>query len=127
MKRRAEAYDRKQDRDLGRLGARVHPMLLMELSVEQTPWYESEIEVCHLLAYGRTKAAQLAWVKGQMVFRLSKLERWCIRLYYFRGYNYRSAGARLGIDASTVQRTIRKAIVKLRRAARSSKWGVCGG
>lgn len=49
---------------------------------------------------------------------LSPRQLQCIRLYYGEGYNMTEIGERLGVNKSTVSRTIRRAEERLRRCLR---------
>lgn len=107
-----EAYQQRHDR----LGKKLGAGLLHRLSATDSPWYETQDEIRDQLRWGRVKAQQLKWVRSQIVLRLTKMEGQCIRFYYFKGLTYREIAANLGTNVSTVHRTVRRGIRKLRRA-----------
>lgn len=100
------------------LGRPVSPETFDRLHPENTPWYEDAATVRRGLRWGRKKAKLLAWVRAQMMLRLTPVERRCIELYYLRGLNYREAAAVLDVNASSVYRGVQRGLRKLREAAR---------
>ena len=83
-------------------------------------WYESRADVDRAIAATKRKAALLRWVCHEMGRKLSPRERTCLELYYFDALPLREVGERTGISGPSASRTIRRAIVKLRRAAREA-------
>jgi DNA-directed RNA polymerase specialized sigma24 family protein len=84
-----------------------------------TPWHEDAARVRAGLRWGREKERLLDWVRGQMLLRLTRVERRCVELYYFEDLNYRCAAARLGVNATSVYRAVQRGVRKLREAARA--------
>ena len=103
-----------------RLGKPAGVHVLDTLDSARSPWAETAKEIQAGLRRGAKKERQLAWVRSQMLLRLTKTEQECITLYYFRGLNYRQAGTLLDMNASSVYRAARRGILKLKEAARES-------
>lgn len=97
----------------------IRPELIDEIDETASPWYETEEEIEAKLQYGKEKAGMLAWVRSQMFYRLTPFERNCVRAYFFRGLTYREAGAQVGASPSSIHRGVQRAIVKLRKVART--------
>ena len=100
-----------------KLGIKLGEGPLKNLDASDTPWYESEEEIEERLRWGKEKAKQLSWVRGQMSARLTEKERQCVRLYYFKQLSYREIGEKLGINVSSVYRAVERGVRKLREAA----------
>ena len=101
-----------------RLGQPVSPSLLELLSAADSPWHEDPGTVRAALKRGRERQRRLAWVRAQMLFRLSPVERRCIELYFFEAKNYREAASELGVNPTSVYRAVQRGIRKLKTAAR---------
>ena len=101
-----------------RYGLRIHPARMARLAVSDGFWYEDPETVRRKLKEGRRREELLAWVRRRMRDRLTAREAECVRLHYFEGLAYRAIEARLGIGLATVHRGLRRALEKLRRAAR---------
>lgn len=93
------------------------PEDLLEISEEDGLWYETENEVRRMLALGRKKAHMLNWVRRQMSRKLNPTERRCVRLHYFWDMSIPDIARQQKKDARAIQRTINRAIIKLRNAA----------
>lgn len=85
---------------------------------EQSLWHETEEDRAQAVAEAKERARLLRWVRRQMTRRLTPAERRAVELYYFQGLTYREAGARIGVNPTTVYRGVRRSIRKLRTAAR---------
>jgi DNA-directed RNA polymerase specialized sigma24 family protein len=94
--------------------------VLDTLDTTRSPWAETAKEVEAGLRRGTRKERQLAWVRSQMLLRLTKSDQEAITLYYFHGLNYRQAGILLHMNGSSVYRAARRRIRKLKEAARES-------
>jgi DNA-directed RNA polymerase specialized sigma24 family protein len=81
-------------------------------------WYETDEEIARRLRWGREKARKLRWIRRQMRYRLGVLEQRCIMLHYVQGLTFREISTRVGTDAACVHRTVRRAVVKLRRTVK---------
>ncbi len=81
-------------------------------------WYETEDEIARRLRWGREKARKLRWIRRQMRYRLAVLEQRCVTLHYIQGLTFREISKRVETDPSCVHRAVRRALVKLRRAAK---------
>jgi hypothetical protein len=101
-----------------RLGLPVSPLFIDLMSAADTPWHEDPSTVRAALARGRERQRRLSWVRAQMLFRLTPVERQCIELYYFEAKNYREAAAELGVNSTSVYRAVQRGIRKLKAAAR---------
>ena len=99
-------------------GAQAGAYMLKRLTLAQTPWYEDEEAIRRGLEWGRKKVRVLQWVESQMVLQLTPIERQSIELYYFKALNYREAASVLEVNPSSVYRAVRRAIRKLRVAAK---------
>lgn len=103
-----------------RLGRQASPLLMERLSAADSPWHEDAGTVRAALKRGRENARMLAWVRAQILFRLSPVERRCIELYFFEAKNYREAAAELGVNPTSVYRAVQRGVRKLRIAARAN-------
>ena len=113
------APDENTDTRAARLGLSVAPETLAHLPESAGAWHESPEEIARALAWGERKARLMAWVRDAMRRRLSDAERRCIELHFQEGLSFREAGARSGAHASSVHRTLKRALEKLREAAAS--------
>lgn len=101
-----------------RLGRPVSPLVLEMLSAANLPWHEDTAALRAGLRRRREVQRLLAWVRSQMLFRLTPTERQSIELYYFEDKTYREAARELGVNPSSVHRAVRRGLQKLRIAAR---------
>ena len=95
----------------------VNPQRIDLRTVRGAMWYESPEEVEAGLEWGEEKEKLLRWVRRQMGRRLTKRERQCIELYYFKGLTCREVGEKTGTDPSSAYRAIQRAIRKLHASA----------
>lgn len=100
-----------------RYAVTLDPHLLRGFSNEEGAWYESEEDVAEGVRNGEDKARLLRWVRKHMKGRLTKVERCCVELYFFRGLTYRDAAVLTKTNPSTVYRAVRRGLRKLRQAA----------
>jgi hypothetical protein len=113
-----KSLDRMIESRFDRLGRQASPMLLELLSASDTPWHEDAEALRVALKRGRENARLLTWVRSQMLFRLTAVERRSIEIYFFERPNYREAAAELGVNPATVYRAVQRGLRKLRIAAR---------
>jgi RNA polymerase sigma factor (sigma-70 family) len=111
-----------EDTRANRFAVNCPPHILDLFDRKRAAWYESPRAVARGVERGREKAERLAWVRTQMVLRLTPREQQCITLYYFRGLTYEQAGMATGTHASSVLRGAQRGIRKL-RAAREREGG----
>ena len=104
------------------LGQLTDPWVLNQFDWTRSPWYESDRDIRQGLKWGRKKARQLRWVKAQMEFELTAVEKRAVTLYYFRGLNFREAALLLDVNPTSIYRAVQRAICKLRVAAKDSPW-----
>lgn len=95
----------------------INPQRIDQRTLREAMWYESAEEVEAGLQWGEEKANLLRWVRRQMGRRLTKRERKCIELYYFKGLSCREVGDKTGTDPSSAYRAIQRAIRKLHASA----------
>ncbi len=100
-----------------RFAVSIDPRWLERVENSRGAWYETSEEIESGLAWGHKKAALLRWVRRQMGRRLTRRERRCIELYYFRGKTFREAGSITKTNASSVHRAVARGVRKLRMAA----------
>lgn len=106
--------------DSSRLGRAIPPIVLEFLSADQRPWHEEPESVRAGLCWGREKEQLLEWVRAQMRLRLTAVERHAIELYYLRGLSYRDTAKLLGVNPSSVYRSVERGVRKLRAAAKAN-------
>jgi RNA polymerase sigma factor (sigma-70 family) len=124
-KRPAQRYSRFHARTRNaRKGIAVDPSVFAGLDPRKSPWFETEAEIERGLSHGRQQARKLRWVRAQMALLLSRPERRSVMLYYLHGLTIRQAASRMGVAPSSVHRALRRAIRKLRVAARLTEWFV---
>ena len=90
---------------------------LAQLSTLQGMWSETPEEVAAGIEWGRRKRVLLRWVRKQLGARLTLRERRCLELYYFQGLTFSQVGERTGTDPSSSFRAVKRAVIKLKRAA----------
>jgi DNA-directed RNA polymerase specialized sigma24 family protein len=95
----------------------MSPEVLRHFPIEASAWHESEEEVAAGIAWGREKAVLIKWVRVQMGERLTKRERECLELYFFRNMTYRQVGLATSTNGSSAYRAVMRALRKLREAA----------
>ena len=100
-----------------------HPASLERMPEKRGLWYETPEEVAAGLAWGQRKAELLRWVRRQMGRRLTERERRCIELYFFEGLDYRGVASQSGLSVSSAHRNVKRALRKLRQAARQVRQG----
>jgi DNA-directed RNA polymerase specialized sigma24 family protein len=100
-----------------RFGAIVDPMLLDRYPATASPWHEDDAGRRDAARRARRKKVLLAWVRLQMLERLTPRERECMELYYFEGLTLEAAGARTGTNRSSVCRGVQRGLRKLQQAA----------
>jgi RNA polymerase sigma factor (sigma-70 family) len=84
-------------------------------------WHETPEEVEEGLEWGRKKAELLQWVKRKMGRRLTKEERRCMELYYFRGLTYLEVAKATGVSVATAHRTVARSIKKLQESLKRAR------
>lgn len=99
------------------------PHKMGQFTNDRNPWYESPEEIEAGLEWGKEKAKLLRWVRTQMGRRLTKCERRCLELYFFKGMTFREAAEATKTTPSSVHRAVRRSLLKLQRAARARKDG----
>ncbi|HRI86951.1 MAG TPA: sigma-70 family RNA polymerase sigma factor [Candidatus Hydrogenedentes bacterium] len=95
----------------------VSPHVIDKRHRSEGAWYETPEEIEAGLRWGAEKAELLRWVRRVMGRRLTKRERRCIELYFFKGMTMREAGEATKTNASSVQRAINRGLKKLRAAS----------
>ena len=95
----------------------LSPDVLRHFPTESSAWHESEEDVEAGLEWGAEKARLLRWVRRQMGRRLTKRERECVELYYFRNMTFREVGLATETNASSAYRAVARSLRKLRAAA----------
>ncbi len=100
------------------LGVRSPHFVLAHITAEDLPWHETEDELERAKAEAAHRAELMVWVRRTMRGKLSNVERDALKAI-LDGLNYREAGAKLGCSPSTANRAVRRAIRKLRAAARN--------
>lgn len=101
-----------------RLAVLVNPRVLMHLSEHRGAWYESEEEIEAGLRRGAEKARLLLWIRSEMGRRLTPREVRCVELHFFDGLSFREVGVKTDTAPSSVCRAVKRALRKLRSAAR---------
>ena len=101
----------------GRNGYPIDPFILSMLPSRRGLWHEDGPAIRRALRWGRRKEQLLRWVRVHMLLVLTRRERECVELYYFRGLCLREAGAASSTHPSSVHRALKRAIRKLRKAA----------
>lgn len=96
----------------------LDPNVLRIMVEERNGWHEFESEVKAGLRWGKRKARLLQWVRRRMLEVLTQRERECIELYYFRGKSFPIVAQLTGTNPSSVYRAVKRALRKLREAAR---------
>jgi RNA polymerase sigma factor (sigma-70 family) len=94
---------------------------LKRVGANRSFWYETEEEIEAGLEWGRQKDRLLRWVRRQMARRLSKRERRCVEMYFFKGMTYLEVANATGTDASSAHRAVARSLRKLRSAARRAR------
>lgn len=94
------------------------PYVIRFIVDERNGWHETDAEIRAGLRWGKRKAVLLRWVRQRMIEVLTQRERECVELYYFRGKNYLTVGQLTGTNASSAYRAVKRALRKLRAAAR---------
>lgn len=89
--------------------------------VSDSAWHETIEDIDQALAYGKIKKRALARLRRIASRELSRRERECLVLRYFKGLSYRDAATKTRTTASSVHRAVRRAIRKLRVAVSSSR------
>jgi len=97
------------------------PASLAQLDRAVSAWYETPEEIAVGLEWGQRKAELLDWVRKQMRRKLTRRERRCVELYFFRGKNYREVATRTGTTPSSAHRAIARALRKLRWAVEQDR------
>lgn len=105
-----------------RLGINTNPRILDSLNEDRSPWHETPEDFFDAIRRSWVRRRKLQWVRAQMRIWLSEVEQRSVALYYWHGLNYRQAAAILGMQPSTVNRAVKRAIKKLRIAAEESEW-----
>ena len=67
---------------------------------------------------GKLYAADMAVYSRQMSADVTEKQRTALLLYYAEGYNMREIGEQMGVDKSTVSRTIKRGERRLQRCLR---------
>lgn len=93
------------------------PHTMGVFSNERGFWYESPADAAEAEAWGKEVRRLIRWIRATMGRRLTAREQAALVEYYFEGRSFREAGGELGRNASSVHRAVRRALVKLRRAA----------
>lgn len=83
----------------------------------RSPWYETESEVEAALAAGQEKALLLCWVRREMRRHLTPRERRFLEQHYFNAVAMEEVARRNGVHKTTVSRSLKRAVAKLRQAA----------
>lgn len=103
--------------------SRFTPQALDQFVAEARAWYESSEDVRRGLIDGHRKAQLIAWIRRHMETDLAKREVRFIELHYFVGLSQARIARIEGVHASTVCRTIKGAIKRLRAAtAEDPSW-----
>ena len=106
---------------LRRDGISVNPEHLEHIGSSEAIWHETPEEIQAGLAWGREKEQLLRLVRKEMHRRLTKRERRCVVLYFFRGLTFNEAGKATKTNASSVHRAVHRGLRKLRCAAESGE------
>ena len=93
------------------------PEWMASFTNEEGLWHEREDDRARAGLEAEERARLLRWVRAQMARRLTQAERRAVELYFFEGLTYREAGARIGMNATSVYRGVARSIRKLRQAA----------
>lgn len=85
--------------------------------------YAADMAVyARLLSEENTNGEELKELRGRLAMALRQevtpRQRICLRLYYGEGLNMTEIGSHLGVDKSTVSRTIKRGEARLRRCLR---------
>lgn len=99
------------------------PVVLARTADSRGLWYETEEETVAARKDAEERALLLRWVRREMRRRLTPRERRFLEQHYFKAFSTREVGRRNGVNQSTVSRTLRQAVAKLRRAARENGRG----
>jgi DNA-directed RNA polymerase specialized sigma24 family protein len=100
----------------GRNGRATSPARLTLMPESRGMWHEDAPAIRRALRWGRRKERLLRWVRVQMVLVLTRRERECLELYFFRSLSLRQIGLLTHTNASSVHRAVHRAIRKLRQA-----------
>lgn len=93
------------------------PAVLARAASIRGIWHETETEFARGLAAARERALLLTWVRREMGRRLSPRERRFLEQHYFNALTRDEVARRNGVHKTTVDRGLRRAVDKLRRAA----------
>jgi RNA polymerase sigma factor (sigma-70 family) len=105
--------------ELRRDGISVNPQYLDHFGTSKAIWHETPEEIEAGLAWGQEKERLLRHLRKEMRRRLTKRERRCVELYFFRGLTYSEAGKATKTNPSSVHRAVHRGLRKLRCAAES--------
>ena len=94
----------------------LSPQAMEHFANEDNLWHETPEEIVAGLEWGRGKGPLLRYLRRLMQRKLTRHQRRCVELYFFRGLNYRQAAARTGTHPSSVHRAVQRSLRRLRQA-----------
>ena len=95
----------------------VNPAKLERIANRRSWHSDPELEVAAAKRQDAEQALLLRWVRREMGRRLTKREQRLVELYYLEAKTLEEVARRRKIHASTVSRSLRRAVGKLRAAA----------
>ncbi|MCK5862816.1 MAG: hypothetical protein KAH38_10040, partial [Candidatus Hydrogenedentes bacterium] len=96
----------------------VEPTTLEYIANRCAVCSDSELEMAAARRYEAEQAVLMRWVRREMGRRLTKQERRLVELYYIEAMTLKNVAHRRKVHVSTVSRSVRRAVGKLRDAAR---------
>lgn len=96
----------------------VEPAKLARIANRRYLHSDPELEAAAAKQREADHAQLLRWVRREMGHRLTKREQQLVELYYLEAMTLKQVARRKKIHASTVSRSLRRAVGKLRNAAR---------
>jgi len=106
-------------------GIRVDPAIVDCFAACKAIWYETPEEIEAGLEWGREKERLFRLIRREMRRRLTKRERRCLELYFFKGLTFREAAKATSTHPSSVHRAVQRGLRKLRHAAKSGGLTSC--
>ncbi len=94
------------------------PAAFDEMNMSRGLWFETELEIESAFERARDKALLLRWVRKEMRRRLNVRERRFVEQYYFQAMSMHDAARGQNTTPAAVSRSLRRAVHKLRAAAR---------
>lgn len=92
----------------------LSPEIIGNFSNEDNCWFETDEEKELMLEWGRKKRKLISWLRKKMKRRLTQSELYYIEMHFFQGKTYREIGKECGKSPSSICRSIRRSMHKLK-------------